>query len=117
MYLNDQYRGTLHEKTKELIQQHLDATGGRLDCMAGLPGFHAEARAVNDAFNQLTDAGATLDASVLKQIQASTYKLGPPDPPEDREPQTNERGGPFEARTNCTGILQQNNILTGITHH
>lgn len=93
----------LHPATEQLILNHVRSAVS-FDTHAGLPGLHAEVRAVNDIFHTLTARGYDVSNFDLGRLQVATYKVAP----------GFGQGGEFGACRNCGSILPPLiNILTG----
>ena len=93
----------LHEMMKGRIEGYIDEHNGRVS--SSLPGLHAEVQATNAMLNKEHNMG---------DIDVSTYRII-----KDRADGTSDRGNPFNACTNCTGILNGHvrNISTGVTQN
>lgn len=104
--VRDLYIGSgqrLHPETEQLILHHI-RNASSFDTHAGLPGLHAEIRAVNHAFHELTARGYDVSNFDLGRLQVATHKVAP----------GIGQGGEFAACRNCGSILPSLiNILTG----
>ncbi|MGB3692880.1 MAG: YwqJ-related putative deaminase [Spirulinaceae cyanobacterium] len=103
----DRQGTTLHPKLEEKIRNLVSGKGRTFSSRDGVPGLHAEVLAVNAELHKLTEKGEEITEEVLKKIDVATYRVTP-------NPK-NLEGKPFPACPNCTKILQDNNILTGVT--
>lgn len=72
------------------------ANSNTFPTLNGIPGLHAEVQAANSALNRFTSVN-------VNDIQLSTFNLSP----------GNGQGLQFPACTNCGGILNSFEILTG----
>ncbi|MFR0718329.1 YwqJ-related putative deaminase [Enterobacterales bacterium BD_CKDN230030183-1A_HGKHYDSX7] len=70
--------------------------GKRFDVQNGIPGLHAEVRAVNSVLTRYP--GVLID-----DVKVATYKLAP----------KNGHGDKFEACSNCSGVLENVDVITG----
>ncbi len=99
------YYAEMDQVIKELIRDYLKRvdheSGGMIGIFAGLPGCHAEVRAVNNLFNKLEINPRSLST---KSIQIATYKTQ----------SGNYQFTEHKACRNCQGILKDMNILTGV---
>jgi hypothetical protein len=97
---------SLHPKLEEKIRNYVSGEGRTFSNRDGVPGLHAEVQAVNARLHQLTEDGVEITDEVFAQIQVATYRVTP-NPPE-------LEGKDFPACHNCTNILHDTNILTGV---
>ncbi|SJL84295.1 RHS repeat-associated core domain-containing protein [Vibrio palustris] len=113
-YLTKSYAAStdagLHPVTADWIKQHLTAHNGEWPLKNnGLPGTHAEVRAMNDINHYLTDMGIDHNSFDYSQVDVATHKLSP-----DRH---GGQGSPFSACLHCSGIIpRQVNVITGRTN-
>ncbi|WP_212749162.1 YwqJ-related putative deaminase [Chitinivorax sp. B] len=86
----------LSPAVERMIKKHIES---KVDfpTHAGLPGLHAEVRAVNDVMNKLTVRGFNPMEFDVSKIQVSTFKLAPD--------KVGGQGQPFLACSNCGSIL------------
>ncbi|RKZ76021.1 MAG: hypothetical protein DRR16_30755, partial [Candidatus Parabeggiatoa sp. nov. 3] len=106
------YKGNdnrLNPYTQKWIEDHIKRQGNvAFSNKDGFPGLHAEVQAVNDAFNFVTiDKHIDLDSYDKKNIKVSTYKVSYDNYDTQKKP--------FEACSNCSGILSEVDIITGKT--
>lgn len=75
------------------------SNGKRFDVQNGIPGLHAEVRAVNSALTRYPKVS-------IDEVKVATYKLAP------RQGQ----GDKFKACSNCSGVLKDVDVITGRKH-
>jgi hypothetical protein len=96
----------LHPRLEEIIRNVISDPSRTFNSTRGVPGLHAEVRAVNDILHSLEKRGIPLTDDTLSKIDVATFQVHP----------IEEVGEQFPACTNCTNILNNVvNILTGVT--
>lgn len=88
----------LTPQVKGMIE-NLVSNGKRFDVQNGIPGLHAEVRAVNSALTRYPKVS-------IDDVKVATYKLAP----------KQGQGDKFEACSNCSGVLKDADVITGRKH-
>ncbi|WP_256582583.1 MULTISPECIES: YwqJ-related putative deaminase [unclassified Pseudomonas] len=88
----------LTPQVKGMIE-NLVSNGKRFDVQNGIPGLHAEVRAVNSALTRYPKVS-------IDDVKVATYKLAP----------KQGQGDKFEACSNCSGVLKDADVISGRKH-